>query len=80
MNTLAERLIGLAIAVATGAALWALWTFYADVARLQRWTGMDSLRPLGGWLMEMRLPVIAVLATLLLTLINWLVERLRLGH
>ncbi|MGF1445792.1 MAG: hypothetical protein ACFBRM_06270 [Pikeienuella sp.] len=80
MNALLPRLLGLAIATALGAALWALWAYWGAISRLDQWTGIESLRVLRPWLTELKLPILVVLGTLLLTVANRVVERFRIGH
>lgn len=77
---LIPRLAGLALAAAILAAGWYGYTHYGAFADVARWTGQESLRPLRGWLTELRTPLMGVAAFLALSALSWAWQKLKLGH
>lgn len=62
-----------------GAGLWAVEN-YAALAAVDTWSGLDGLRALRPHLAEFRVPLLAVLGFLSLSLISWICGRLGLGR
>ena len=80
MPGIAPRLAGLVFATAILALGWYAYTHYGAFADVARWTGQDALRPLRGWLTELRTPLMAAAAFLALSALSWVWQRLKLGH
>ena len=68
MTTL-RHILGLALAILLGAALYGAWVYYADFTR---W---EPLRPYRGLLTEWRLPILAVGGFMVLTLAEWVYSK-----
>lgn len=77
---MSRRIAGLVLAAALLTAGWYGYTRYGAFADVARWTGVDALRPLRGWLVEFRLPLTAVAAFLALSAVSWIWQKLKLGH
>lgn len=63
------------MAAALGGAILAAYSVYD--ARIDRWTGIEALRPLRPWLTEFRLPLIGIGAILFLSGGAWALKRLK---
>ena len=75
-----RRVAGLALAAALMAALWYAYANYGAFADLARWTGVEALRPARPWLVEFRMPLLAVAGFLALSAVSWTWQKLKLGH
>lgn len=70
---------GMALILALiGAGLWAFEN-YATLAAVDAWSGLDGLRALRPYLAEFRIPLLAALGFLSLSLVSWIWGRLGLG-
>ena len=75
-----RHILGLCAAAALALVFYLAFEHYSRFANLSRLTGIDALRPVNAWLFEFRMPLLAVVGFLLLTLIAKLWQALKLGH
>ncbi|MEO1492751.1 MAG: hypothetical protein AAFV19_11415 [Pseudomonadota bacterium] len=74
------RVIGLLAALALCSGAYYAYDSYGQFANVRRWSGIDSLGWLRGWLTEFRMPLLCIAAFLTLTFLSWVWQKLKLGH
>lgn len=75
-----RRIAGLALAAALAWGAWYAYENYGAFANVAGWTGDRGLGWLRGWLVEFRMPLLAVAGFLTLSAVSWLWSKLKLGH
>ncbi|MGF1501629.1 MAG: hypothetical protein ACFBSD_07405 [Paracoccaceae bacterium] len=73
------RAAGAALVAALAWGAWEAYAGYAAFARIDQWTGQETLRPLRPWLTELRWPLLGIGGVLVLSLLSGALKRLGLG-
>jgi hypothetical protein len=74
------RVIGIVAVVVLCAGAYYAYDSYGQFANVRRWSGIDDLGWLRPWLTEFRMPILCISGVLMLTVLSWAWQKLKLGH